>query len=119
VATQQHWWFIEALETWAPAESGSFVIIGDSITDGPGSWNNHNNRWPDNVLAAMQNNSATSNIAVINQGAGGNRVLTDGNGPNAFSRVERDVISQPGTRYAMIFEGVSVCLQKEREKRRC
>lgn len=107
VQTQQHWWFIEAVETWSPADTGSFVIIGDSITDGRGSINNGNTRWPDLVLAQMQNMTDLKNIAVCNQGAGGNRVLYDGNGPNAASRVERDVIAQPGTRWAMIFEGVN------------
>lgn len=55
----------------------------------------------------MQNNSATSNIAVVNQAAGGNRVLEDGLGPNALGRIDRDVLAQSGVRYAMIFEGVN------------
>lgn len=107
VLSQQHWFFISALEVWSPPQSSAFYIIGDSITDGRGSWNNGNNKWTDNLLARMQKNPATSNIAVGNQAAGGNRVLTDGNGPNAMGRVERDVIAQPGAKYAMIFEGVN------------
>ena len=55
----------------------------------------------------MQNNSATSNIAVLNQAAGGNRVLEDGLGPNALGRIDRDVLAQSGIKYAMIFEGVN------------
>jgi len=55
----------------------------------------------------MQKNPATSSIAVINQAAGGNRVLYDGLGPNALSRIDRDVLSQSGVRYVMIFEGVN------------
>jgi len=55
----------------------------------------------------MQANPSTRNIAVNNQAAGGNQVLTDGLGPNAFGRIERDVLSQSGVRYAMIFEGVN------------
>ncbi|KAH0012804.1 extracellular GDSL-like lipase/acylhydrolase, partial [Aureobasidium melanogenum] len=107
VVSQQHWFFISALEVWSPPQTSAFYVIGDSITDGRGSWNNGNNKWTDNLLARMQKNPATSNIAVGNQGAGGNRVLTDGNGPNAMGRVERDVIAQPGAKYAMIFEGVN------------
>jgi lysophospholipase L1-like esterase len=41
------------------------------------------------------------------QAAGGNRILKDGLGPAAFSRIDRDVISQAGISYAMIFEGVN------------
>lgn len=55
----------------------------------------------------MQNNSATASIAVLNQAAGGNRVLADGLGPNALGRFNRDVLAQPGVAYALVFEGVN------------
>jgi lysophospholipase L1-like esterase len=55
----------------------------------------------------MQTKKSTSNIAVLNQAAGGNRVLYDGLGPNTMSRIDRDVLSQSGLAYAMIFEGVN------------
>jgi lysophospholipase L1-like esterase len=55
----------------------------------------------------MQKNPLTSSIAILNQAAGGNRILADGLGPNVLSRVERDVIAQSGVRYALIFEGVN------------
>jgi lysophospholipase L1-like esterase len=64
-------------------------------------------RWPDLLLAKMQENPATSTIAVANQAAGGNRILADGLGPNALGRIDRDVLSQSGVKYAMIFEGVN------------
>ena len=64
-------------------------------------------RWPDLLLAKMQQNAATKNIAVANQAAGGNRILADGNGPNALGRIDRDVLAQSGIKYAMIFEGVN------------
>lgn len=55
----------------------------------------------------MLNNSATKNIAVINQAAGGNRILADGLGPNALGRIDRDVLAQSGVKFVMIFEGVN------------
>jgi hypothetical protein len=55
----------------------------------------------------MQKNSATSNIGVNNQAAGGNRVLQDGLGPSLISRYTRDGINQEGVKYVMIFEGVN------------
>lgn len=55
----------------------------------------------------MQKNSATANIAVVNQAAGGNRILADGLGPNALGRIDRDVLAQSVVRFAMIFEGVN------------
>ncbi|THU79224.1 SGNH hydrolase [Dendrothele bispora CBS 962.96] len=103
----EHWFFVSAVEAWSPPSTRAFAIIGDSITDGRGSTTNGNDRWPDQLLARTQANSSTANIAIVNQAAGGNRILLDGNGPNAFGRVERDVLSQSGVSYAMIFEGVN------------
>lgn len=55
----------------------------------------------------MQKNSATSNIGVNNQAAGGNRVLQDGLRPSLISRYTRDGTNQEGVKYVMIFEGVN------------
>ncbi|KAI0734866.1 SGNH hydrolase-type esterase domain-containing protein [Fomitopsis betulina] len=104
---EAHWYFISGLEAWSPATSSGFAIVGDSITDGRASDTDGNDRWPDLVLRRMQENSFTANIAVLNQGAGGNRILYDGLGPNALGRIDRDVLAQSGIRYAMIFEGVN------------
>lgn len=132
--TSQHWYFLSGVEAYLPASLGTraLAIVGDSITDGRESDNNLNDRWPDNLLRRLQgsgplaNSSSTSSptspntntntttttavqraVAVINQAAGGNRVLADGNGPNALGRVDRDVLAHSGTAYAMIFEGVN------------
>ncbi|CAG8977002.1 hypothetical protein HYALB_00012854 [Hymenoscyphus albidus] len=102
-----HWYFLSNVEVLAPRDSKAFMIVGDSITDGRGSETNKNNRWPDLLLNRLQKNDATSNIAVINQAAGGNRILNDGLGPNVLSRLDRDVLSQAGVKYAMTFEGVN------------
>lgn len=110
--TSQHWYFISAVEGYLPTALGTraMAIVGDSITDGRGSDNNQNDRWPDNVLRRLQAPNATAfqkNIALVNEAAGGNRILADGLGPNAFGRVDRDVLAQSGVAYAMIFEGVN------------
>ncbi|KAI0798183.1 SGNH hydrolase [Abortiporus biennis] len=103
----EHWFFLSAVEAWSPPSTRSFVVVGDSITDGRGSTTNENDRWPDQLLTRMQANPRTSDIAVVNQAAGGNRILLDGLGPNALGRIERDVLSQSGVAYVMIFEGVN------------
>ncbi|KAF2634743.1 lipolytic enzyme [Massarina eburnea CBS 473.64] len=104
-----HWYFVSAVEAWVPPSYGTLAIIGDSITDGRGSDTDKNNRWPDLLLARLQNSpdSLTSRISIANMAAGGNRVLADGLGPNALGRVDRDVLSHPGVKYAMVFEGVN------------
>lgn len=102
-----HWYFLSAIEVWVPQTTRAWAIVGDSITDGRGSDTDKNNRWPDLVLAKMQKSIFTSNIAVLNQAAGGNRILLDGLGPNALGRIDRDVLAHSGVRYVMIFEGVN------------
>ena len=64
-------------------------------------------RWPDFLSAALGANRATSQVAVGNQGLGGNCVVSECLGPNAISRVDRDVIAQSGISYALIFEGIN------------
>ncbi|KAJ5365501.1 Extracellular GDSL-like lipase/acylhydrolase [Penicillium concentricum] len=107
VQSTDHWYFMSGVEALLSSESSGFVIIGDSITDGRGSTTNGNDRWPDLLLARMQKHKPTSKVAILNQAAGGNRILQDGLGPNVISRLDRDVLAQSGVRYAMIFEGVN------------
>ncbi|KAH7076215.1 SGNH hydrolase-type esterase domain-containing protein [Paraphoma chrysanthemicola] len=102
-----HWYFLSSIEAWVPPKQGSLLIVGDSITDGRGSTTNANNRWPDLLLRRLQGNAATKHISFGNLAAGGNRILADGLGPNAFGRIDRDVLAHPGVKYAMIFEGVN------------
>ncbi|KAG8165450.1 hypothetical protein KVR01_005725 [Diaporthe batatas] len=113
-ATQSsaHWYFISAVEAYLPTSetSGAVAIVGDSITDGRGSTTDQNNRWPDNLVRRLQAANATAlqrGLAVVNQAAGGNRVLADGLGPNALGRIDRDVLAQSGVRYVVVFEGVN------------
>jgi lysophospholipase L1-like esterase len=62
--------------------------------------------WPDLLLARFQNTNHTT-LAVNNQAAGGNTVLSGGLGPTLLTRYKRDAIDQPGVKYLMIFEGVN------------
>ncbi|KAI1813861.1 SGNH hydrolase-type esterase domain-containing protein [Poronia punctata] len=105
-ASAEHWYFVTAVEAWAPQSTVALVILGDSITDGRGSTDNENNRWPDLLLARMQEEGIT-NIAVVNQAAGGNAVLTGGLGPPLTQRYKRDLLTTAGAKYCIIFEGVN------------
>ncbi|KAH8688041.1 SGNH hydrolase-type esterase domain-containing protein [Phaeosphaeriaceae sp. PMI808] len=102
-----HWYFLSSVEAWVTPKQGSLLIVGDSITDGRGSTTNQNNRWPDLLLRRLQNSSSTRHISLGNLAAGGNRILADGLGPNAFGRIDRDILAHPGVKYAMLFEGVN------------
>ena len=102
-----HWYFLSCIEAWQPRENGAFVLIGDSLTDGRGSTDNANDRWPDLLFNRMLEHPFARNISVLNQAAGGNRILTDGKGRSVLSRLDRDVFAQSGVRYVMIFHGVN------------
>lgn len=102
-----HWYFISGIEMWQPPQNCGFVIIGDSLTDGRCSTDNYNNRWPDLLFNRMLRQPSTQHIAVINQAAGGNRILTDEKGPNVLSRLDRDIFAQPGIKYVLIFHGLN------------
>lgn len=102
-----HWYFLSAIEGLISDDHCAFVLIGDSITDGRGSTTNGNDRWPDLVSRKMQEDPFARHISVINQAAGGNRILLDGLGPNAWGRITRDVLGHSAVKYALIFEGVN------------
>jgi hypothetical protein len=102
-----HWYFLSSIEAWVPPKAVSFLVVGDSITDGRGSTTDRNNRWPDLLFRCLQKSEGTKHISFGNLAAGGNRILADGLGPNAFGRIDRDVLAHPGVGYAMVFEGVN------------
>jgi lysophospholipase L1-like esterase len=101
------WFLISSIQAWLPPTHTSLAIVGDSITDGRGSTTNGNNRWPDQLLSRIRASPLLRSISITNMAAGGNRILTDGLGPNALGRIERDVLAHPNVRYALIFEGVN------------
>jgi lysophospholipase L1-like esterase len=105
--TVDHWYFIAGIDVLAPPEARAVVVLGDSITDGRGATTNGNNRWTDVLAQRLQSQPSTRNLAVLNQGIGGNRLLTDGLGPNALARFDHDVIAQPGVRYLIVLEGIN------------
>lgn len=105
--TVDHWYFVAGLDVAASPETRAIVVLGDSITDGHGATTNGNDRWTDVLARRLQAQTDTRDIAVLNQGIGGNHLLTDGLGPNALSRVDHDVIAQAGVRDLIVFEGIN------------
>jgi lysophospholipase L1-like esterase len=83
------------------------VTLGDSITDGHGATTNGNDRWPDQLAKRLQAEPRTVNLAVLNAGIGGNRVLLDSLGPNALARFDHDVLAPAGVGYMIVLEGVN------------
>ena len=130
-----HWYQISAIDVLTPAPAAAIVALGDSITDGHGATTNGNDRWTDVLSTRLQSPNLQSpspdpgpqtldpnrhptpdprpqtldprSIGVSNAGLGGNHLLTDGLGPNALARFDRDVLAQAGVRWLIVFEGVN------------
>jgi lysophospholipase L1-like esterase len=102
-----HWYQLSEIDVEAPPGAASLVVLGDSITDGHGATTNGNDRWTDVLSARLQGSPATRNLGVSNQGIGGNHLLTDGLGPNALARFDRDVLAPAAVRWVIVFEGVN------------
>jgi lysophospholipase L1-like esterase len=106
--TAEHWYYIVGLDVVADPPISALVTLGDSITDGRGSTTDMNNRWPDDLSRRLQANAGTmGKVAVLNQGIGGNAVLSGGLGPTAQARFMRDVLQMRGVKWLIVFEGVN------------
>ena len=102
-----HWYQLAGVELAAAPAAASIVAFGDSITDGHGATTNGDDRWPDILATRLQASPATRNLAVVNVGIGGNHLLTDGLGPNALARLDRDVFARPGARTMLVLEAIN------------
>jgi lysophospholipase L1-like esterase len=106
------WPFLTGVDVASRTSPGAIVALGDSITDGSNSTPDTNRRWPDVLAARLR--VAKRDVAVLNQGIGGNRLLHDGAGeygaafgPNALARFDRDVLSQAGARWVIVLLGIN------------
>jgi lysophospholipase L1-like esterase len=112
----------------ASSHAASIVAFGSSLTDGDGSTDDTNQRWPD-VLAERLQHSGRREWSVLNEGIIGNRLLSDyqsprqAGGPNplgpvfeqrgrqlgqsGLARFDRDVLQQAGVRYVILALGVN------------
>lgn len=99
--------FLTDVEVSGPATKHTIVTFGDSITDGVGSKDNANERWPDYLAARLQSDPKLSSIGVANSGIGGNRILHDNYGPSAQARFDRDALDKPGVRWIVLLEGIN------------
>ena len=109
------WYFLDAVDMAAPADTRVVVALGDSITDGTASTLNGDDRWP-NVLLQRIQAAGDMEIAVVNAGIGGNQVIGPASytvqkpfpgGPSALDRLDRDVLSLSGVSAVIWLEGIN------------
>lgn len=113
--TTASWFFLDAVDMKAPADTQVVVAFGDSITDGTASTMNGDDRWPD-VLARRLRHEYGHKIVVLNAGIGGNQIAGPAEysavkpfagGPSSFARLERDVLSLSGVNTLIWLEGIN------------
>jgi lysophospholipase L1-like esterase len=106
------WAYLAGVDVQASGKAATIVAFGDSITDGARSTVDTNRRWPDVLAGRLRGSKHGKQLAVVNAGIGGNRILHDATsnvrfGVNALARFDRDVLAQPGVRYLIILEGIN------------
>ncbi|MGF6273012.1 lysophospholipase L1-like esterase [Massilia sp. UYP11] len=100
------WHQLADVEVSAAPPARAVVVIGDSITDGYGVTIDANNRWTDHLVRRIARDGKRQ-LAVINAGIGGGRLLREGLGPSLVTRFERDVLARNGVSHAIVFIGVN------------
>ncbi|WP_326745880.1 SGNH/GDSL hydrolase family protein [Streptomyces sp. NBC_00121] len=101
------WFYLDAVSVDTGPGTGAVVTLGDSITDGWQSTTDKNLRWPDFLARRLHGTPGSTVQGVANAGISGNKVLADGAGQSALTRLDRDVLSLPGVRTVVLFEGVN------------
>jgi lysophospholipase L1-like esterase len=113
VKTMTSWFWLAEVEVMAnEAVKGTLVCLGDSITEGDLSTIDANKRWPDYLAERIRRESPQYQLAVLNQGLGGNRLLTfdaqyPRRGISALDRLEHDVLQQNKLKAVILLEGIN------------
>jgi lysophospholipase L1-like esterase len=103
------WYALCGLDVEAPKPAMAVIALGDSLTDGDGSTLDAAATWPDN-LARRLAQAGRADVAIINAGIAGNRLMHDDpgfRGASALSRFDRDVVAVPGARIVILLEGMN------------
>jgi lysophospholipase L1-like esterase len=97
------WFYLDGVDVSRGPVAGTVVAFGDSITDGHYSTIDANGRWPNWLALRIPRD------AVINEGIGGNQILTDtpSSGVSALHRFGRDVLDQLGVTDVIFLEGIN------------
>ncbi len=76
---------LSSIEVKPKRKAHVVAVIGDSITDGATATLDANTRWTDFLAKRL----SPHQVAVINSGISGNRLLTDGMGDSALDRLKK------------------------------
>jgi lysophospholipase L1-like esterase len=108
-------YLLSSIDVSHSESGGTIVALGDSITEGIPSTTDLNHRWPDRLAERLLITSSGNNLAVVNEGIGGNRLLhgepvgvdAGGEGVAALARFDRDVIAQTRAKCVVVLLGIN------------
>jgi lysophospholipase L1-like esterase len=104
--------WLKSIDVRSSAPATAIVAFGDSITDGTCTTLDAHDRWED-IMAERFALQGPAQLAVVNEGIGGNTVLDlpnyqpAVNSPAGVARLERDVLSHPGVSHVVLFMGTN------------
>jgi lysophospholipase L1-like esterase len=108
--------FLQGVDVSSTTAAGTVVAFGDSITEGGYTAADSNLRWPDDLGRRLAALPRGHQLSVVNEGIGGNNVLTDGGvaldgtvnlGVSAEARFGFDALAQAGVRDVIFMEGTN------------
>lgn len=94
---------LSAIEVKPKQKAQVVAVIGDSITDGATATLDANTRWTDFLAKRL----SVHQVAVINSGISGNRLLTDGMGDSILNRLNSEVFQYSGVRTLIVLIGIN------------
>ncbi|MEB6623300.1 SGNH/GDSL hydrolase family protein [Acinetobacter pittii] len=94
---------LSSIEVKPKRKAHVVAVIGDSITDGATATLDANTRWTDFLAKRL----SPHQVAVINSGISGNRLLTDGMGDNALDRLKKEVFQYSGVKTLIVLVGIN------------
>ena len=94
---------LSAIEVKPKQKAQVVAVIGDSITDGATATLDANTRWTDFLAKRL----SAHQVAVINSGISGNRLLTDGMGDSVLKRLNSEIFQYAGVKTLIVLVGIN------------
>ncbi len=104
------WPFLTAIDVLPEQPTRAIVALGDSITDGWGSTDSANQRWPNHLAHRLYQDDSIEDFAVVNAGISGNQVTAEQIptfGQNLQARFQRDVLALSNVSHIILLEGIN------------